>query len=334
MSSLHLLTIGLLTLTLSSFHAAQTDDPRAVMGKAEEVIEHIERSSGKTSLISPDDPESKERIRIVNLYDAFGEEQEEMQLDWGFSAFVEYRGRRILFDGGNSPEILARNAHAQGIDLSTVDIAILSHRHPDHASGLDYLLEVNPDVALYLPAETSLGAPEPFDLGEVSDEVIASLLPRQLYFGRATKTIDFNPGDRFRDARSQFISSSREIAPGIDLIVTMNERFQIHELSLALKIQDGVVLISGCSHSGLPVIVQELKSRTQDDVVLLLGGYHLGWTSMEKIKELARTLKNDLGVKRVAPAHCSGYGAFKVFQDVFADDFIFFGLGREIELED
>lgn len=320
MQSLPLLTITLLALTLSPNSGTRTDDPHAIMGRA--------------SLTTPDDPEAKESIRIVNLYDAFGEEQEEMQLDWGFSAFIEYRGRRILFDGGNSPEILARNAHAQGIDLSTVDIAILSHRHPDHASGLDYLLEVNPEVALYLPAETSLGAPEPFDLGEVSDEVIASLLPRQLYFGRATKTIDYNPGDRFRGARSQFISSSREITPGIDLIVTMNERFRIHELSLALKTQDGVVLISGCSHSGLPVIVQELKSRTHDDVVLLLGGYHLAWKSMETITELARTLKNDLGVKRVAPAHCSGHGAFKVFQDVFADDFVFFGLGTEIELED
>jgi 7,8-dihydropterin-6-yl-methyl-4-(beta-D-ribofuranosyl)aminobenzene 5'-phosphate synthase len=41
-----------------------------------------------------------------------------MQKDWGYAAFVEYGGKRILFDTGNNPDILAQNAKAKGIDLS------------------------------------------------------------------------------------------------------------------------------------------------------------------------------------------------------------------------
>ena len=79
--------------------------------------------------------ESGERIRIVNIFDAFGEVSEGVQLSWGFSAYIEYRGQTILFDGGGNPEILSQNARALSIDLTKVDFAILSHRHPDHAAG-------------------------------------------------------------------------------------------------------------------------------------------------------------------------------------------------------
>jgi metal-dependent hydrolase (beta-lactamase superfamily II) len=41
-----------------------------------------------------------------------------VQKDWGYAALVEYGGKRILFDSGNNPEILAQNATAKGADLS------------------------------------------------------------------------------------------------------------------------------------------------------------------------------------------------------------------------
>jgi 7,8-dihydropterin-6-yl-methyl-4-(beta-D-ribofuranosyl)aminobenzene 5'-phosphate synthase len=66
--------------------------------------------------------------RITILYDAFGKSSP-MEKDWGYSALVEYRGKRILFDTGNSPEILAKNAKVKGADLSRLDFVVLSHRH-------------------------------------------------------------------------------------------------------------------------------------------------------------------------------------------------------------
>jgi 7,8-dihydropterin-6-yl-methyl-4-(beta-D-ribofuranosyl)aminobenzene 5'-phosphate synthase len=40
--------------------------------------------------------------------------QSTMQKDWGYAAFVEYGGKRILFDTGNNPDILAQNATPLG----------------------------------------------------------------------------------------------------------------------------------------------------------------------------------------------------------------------------
>ena len=63
---------------------------------------------------SPLSEPSKAEITI--LYDAFGKPSA-MTKDWGFSALIEYRGKRILFDTGNNADIFARNVRALGIDL-------------------------------------------------------------------------------------------------------------------------------------------------------------------------------------------------------------------------
>src|SRR5262245_7412576 len=73
--------------------------------------------------------------QITVLYDAFGKTST-MKKDWGFSALIEYGGKRILFDTGNNAEIFAHNVEAKGIDLRQLDFAIVSHRHGDHTSGL------------------------------------------------------------------------------------------------------------------------------------------------------------------------------------------------------
>src|SRR5712664_345202 len=92
------------------------------------------------------------KAQITVLYDAFGKPSA-MQRDWGYAALIEYGGKRILFDSGNNPEILAQNAKAKNIDLSKLDFVVMSHRHGDHMGGLAYVLKVNPTVKIYAPKE-------------------------------------------------------------------------------------------------------------------------------------------------------------------------------------
>jgi 7,8-dihydropterin-6-yl-methyl-4-(beta-D-ribofuranosyl)aminobenzene 5'-phosphate synthase len=90
--------------------------------------------------------------QITALYDVFGQTSA-MQKDWGYAVLVEYGGKRILFDTGNNPDILAQNAKAKDSELSKLDFVIMSHRHGDHMGGLAYLLRVNPKVTIYAPKE-------------------------------------------------------------------------------------------------------------------------------------------------------------------------------------
>ena len=72
-----------------------------------------------------------QKAQITVLYDAFGKPSA-MEKDWGFAALIEYGGKRILFDTGDNPDILAKNVKAKNVDLSKLDFVVMSHRHGDH----------------------------------------------------------------------------------------------------------------------------------------------------------------------------------------------------------
>jgi 7,8-dihydropterin-6-yl-methyl-4-(beta-D-ribofuranosyl)aminobenzene 5'-phosphate synthase len=274
-----------------------------------------------------------------NLYDAFGKDGP-AEKDWGFSAIVEYRGHTILFDAGRSADIFARNVHALGVDLRRVDIAVISHAHVDHTSGIDYLLSVDPKVVIYAPFDGDLGAP----FMKATSDPAADALPPELRY--TTREPPPSTG-RFWHADVRYVAKSAEIVPGVTLITTespflgaynkyprrggaASELSPLPELSLSLATDKGEVLIVGCSHSGVDRIVKETKVVVKRDVDLVMGGFHLFPFDEETIRALARTLKDDLGVRRVAPAHCTGHIAFRVLKETFGQECLYAGLGTDV----
>jgi 7,8-dihydropterin-6-yl-methyl-4-(beta-D-ribofuranosyl)aminobenzene 5'-phosphate synthase len=284
---------------------------------------------------------------ILNLYDAFGYQKRGTVLDWGFSALIRYNGKIILFDTGNNADGFEHNVKALGVDLTQVDLAVLSHRHTDHISGFDYMLKVKPTVKAYLPADSALGAPSHLTFSKDTKESLAGLPPEQLYFGGRVNSIDYKPGDRFHGANTEFVPASREIAPGIYFIVTrsvMMGDFSAYppsepghpdlagfpEISLALKTEKGIVLITGCSHSKVEEIVRAAKQFTGGNIDLVEGGFHLFPYDATYITNIAHLMKDDLGVRRVAPAHCTGNLAFKVFRDLYGENYDYAGVESEV----
>ena len=285
---------------------------------------------------------------ILNLYDAFGYQKRGTVLDWGFSALVRYNGKTILFDTGNSADNFEHNVKALGVDLNQVDIAVLSHRHFDHISGFDYMLKIKPAVEAYLPADAALGAPVHLTFSHDSKESLAGVPPEQLYFDGKTNSIDYKPGERFHAATdAEFVPSNREIAPGMYLIVTrsvMTGDFSAYppsepghpdlagfpELSLAMKTEKGVVLITGCSHSKVEEIVRATRQFLGGNIDLVEGGFHLFPYDAAYISNIARLMKDDLGVRRVAPAHCTGNLAFKILRDVYGENYNYAGVESEV----
>jgi 7,8-dihydropterin-6-yl-methyl-4-(beta-D-ribofuranosyl)aminobenzene 5'-phosphate synthase len=104
----------------------------------------------------------------------------------------------------------------------------------------------------------------------------------------------------------------------------------IPELSLALVTSNGVVLVTGCSHSGIETIVQKTRQTAGRDIQLVIGGFHLLPYNAAEIRQLAVRLKEELGVRRAAPAHCTGMLAFHIFREVFGTDYVAAGLGSEV----
>ena len=293
-------------------------------------------------------------VRIVNLYDAFGKSNPDVTLDFGFSAYVEYRGTRILFDAGTDAAILQKNAQALGIDLAEIDYAVASHSHADHISGFDYLLEVNPDVRIFFPNDFFGGAaPLRFSVRGTEAKAAEELPEDMRYFGGGVDEVDIRSSGRFWKANVEYVDSTIVVAPGVTLIATSSpflgtfSRYPnlgltgetssatvnysgLPELSMMLDTERGAVLLVGCSHSTVEAIVRKSIAVTGDPVALVMGGYHLLPYTEEELTDFTKRLQDELGVTQVAPAHCTGHLAFKVLMAAYGNNFIRAGLGSEI----
>jgi 7,8-dihydropterin-6-yl-methyl-4-(beta-D-ribofuranosyl)aminobenzene 5'-phosphate synthase len=268
--------------------------------------------------------------RMTVLYDAFGKSSR-LKKDWGFSAFVEYRGKRILFDTGNDSDTFAQNVKALGNDLKKLDFAVISHRHGDHISGLNYLLRVNPGVRVYAPKEGFgvFGAALPGTFYR-KDESLPGYM--RYYDGHAPEKMTF--GTPWPGANFVWVDNLTEVAPGIYLISTVSQTpgtLELRELSLAIKSPKGVVLGVGCSHPGIENIL-EASMAVDKHVHLVFGGLHLVTTPDPEITRLAAALHDQWKVDRMAPGHCTGEPAFAAFQKAFGDHYLYAGLGSVIEL--
>jgi 7,8-dihydropterin-6-yl-methyl-4-(beta-D-ribofuranosyl)aminobenzene 5'-phosphate synthase len=288
---------------------------------------------------------------IINLYDAFGNNEKGLIKDFGFSAILKYNGKIILFDSGSNADIFKQNVNRLGIDLTQVDIAIASHSHFDHISGFDYLVEVNPDIKIYFPFDIYWGANFPFNLGGV-DPGIADSLPKEMkYFDGDFKNYKFNQTGRFWKADVHYIKESQEIAPGINLIATSSSNMgyfikhplsnlsedwekarliKLPELTLSLETSQGDVIIVGCSHSLVLDIIRETQSFTNNNTALVYGGYHLLPYEETDVNQIVLKMKKEFSVSKVAPAHCTGHLAFKILKDHYQENYLFAGLGEEI----
>lgn len=270
-------------------------------------------------------PPEPTKAQITILYDAFGKPSA-MQKDWGYAALVEYAGKRILFDTGNQPGILAQNAKAREIDLARLDFVVMSHRHGDHMGGLAYVLSVNPKVKIYAPKE-GFGV-YGGDLPGTFYRKEASLPPEQRYFdGTPPEMMRF--GSAWPGANVQLVDKDMEISPGIHLITLISDRpgtLELRELSLALDTPDGMVIVVGCSHPGIGKIV-EAATRINPHIQLIAGGFHLVVASDADIARVVTALRDQFQVEEIAPGHCTGEPAFAALRKAFGNRYLYAGLG-------
>jgi 7,8-dihydropterin-6-yl-methyl-4-(beta-D-ribofuranosyl)aminobenzene 5'-phosphate synthase len=266
--------------------------------------------------------------QITVLYDAFGKTSN-MQRDWGYSALIEYAGRRILFDTGNNSAILEQNAKAKGIDLSKLDFVVMSHRHGDHMGGMAYLLKVNPRVKIYAPKE-GFGV-YGGDLPSSFYRKEPSLPPEQRYYNGAPPEV-MRFGSAWPGANVELVDQNTEIAHNIHLIALVSDKpgtLELRELSLAIDTPDGMAIVVGCSHPGIDKIVAA-AATIKPRIHIIAGGFHLLVTSDEDIQKIVTTLHDTYKVELVAPGHCTGEPAFKALKMAFGDRYLYAGLGTSL----
>jgi 7,8-dihydropterin-6-yl-methyl-4-(beta-D-ribofuranosyl)aminobenzene 5'-phosphate synthase len=268
--------------------------------------------------------------RITILYDAFGKSSP-LTKDWGYASLIEYGGKRILFDTGNNAQIFEHNVKALRVDLRNLDFVVISHRHADHTSGINYLLTINPKIKIYVPDEPwglfARGVGNDFYRRD------PSLPPDMRYYDGHPPEI-LEAGTPWPEGNFIPVDQKTEVAAGVFILPgfsTTPGTLELKELSLAIKSPKGVILIVGCSHPGIEKIL-DASMAIEKHVHLIFGGLHLIRTPDPEISRLATALHDQWRVDQLAPGHCTGEPAFAAFRKAFGDQYLYAGLGSVIEL--
>ncbi len=102
-----------------------------------------------------------------------------------------------------------------------------------------------------------------------------------------------------------------------------------NEHGLIILTDQGSILITGCAHPGVADMAERAIQITGEELLLVMGGFHLFRQMNSKIRKTAQRLK-DLGVRYVAPSHCTGTEAGLIFSEIFGDNNLGSGVGRVI----
>ncbi len=236
---------------------------------------------------------------------------EDLKAEHGLSLYIETGKQKILFDMGQT-EAFVENAEEMGIDLSQVDVAILSHGHYDHGGGLRRFMEINHKAIIYLNRN--------------------AFLP---YYNGAEKYIGLDQ-ELKQSKRLVFVDDILEIGEGLTLCSCNRKNMPFsfsnfglmkkendrmvpddfrHEQYLLIQEASKKILLSGCSHKGILNIMHWLKPD------VLIGGFHFSKMDCIQDTEALRFAAESLKEypTKYFTGHCTGVEQYVFLKEILGD---------------
>jgi 7,8-dihydropterin-6-yl-methyl-4-(beta-D-ribofuranosyl)aminobenzene 5'-phosphate synthase len=227
-----------------------------------------------------------------------------LETAWGFGCLIEGLDRTVLFDTGGDGRILLANMKKLKIDPTSIEAVVLSHEHGDHVGGMQGLIQARAEASME-GARPPVYVPTGFPDG----------LKKQL-----------------RGLSSELIEAedSVDVCAGARTTGTLGKG-RIVEHALCVKTPAGWVLVTGCAHPGVENLAARATELVGEPLELVMGGFHMVQHSPAQIDAVIDRCK-ELGVRRVAPCHCTGDPARARFAERYGDACTLAGVGHHFQL--
>jgi len=232
-------------------------------------------------------------MKITIIYDnEIVKDIKGLKAGWGFSCFIQTKEKNILFDTGWDGDMLVSNMQLLGFSPQDIDLVVISHSHWDHSGGLARVLNLNKNLEAYVPKSFSKHLKE--EIKKRSD--------------------------------TYEISKSREICPKIyttgeieGSLLIGKTRVSIKEQSLIISTAKGLVVITGCAHSGIKKILNSANKLGK--VYGLMGGFH-NFEEYNLLKD----------IPLIVPTHCTANK--KKIMSLFPKNCLEGGVGFQVDFQD
>ena len=269
-----------------------------------------------------------------------------MRAEHGLSLYIDAEGWKLLFDTGSSALFLG-NAKNLGLRLNDLDALALSHNHCDHTGGLEFLLDLytgappifaHPKVFNQSYAQPKAGGEIqtgrraarnigfPYPLG------LTGLQKRGIELTMNTEPLEIHQdswlsGEVPRTCPFEDVGGKFFLDPGL----TQPDDL-IDDQALIIKTDRGLIVISGCCHSGIVNTLQAVGSLFPNTPVwAVVGGFHLLEAEAARVERSIDFLTS-LNPQRVIAGHCTGFDALCSLRRAFGKRFQRLSVGTRYTL--
>lgn len=234
----------------------------------------------------------------------------------GLSFLITTQGKKILFDTGYS-DLFLKNAKEMGENLLDLDMVVLSHGHFDHTGGLPALIRhLNQAVIENIPVTIPTVVTHPFcfyprpklPLPNIGSLISEEEMRRQFSFVTSTgphwltnDLVFLGQIERKFDFEYTAAGKRKILVPDGSM---MDDQL-LDDTALAFRSENGLVIITGCSHSGICNIVEQAKMVCEEErIVDIIGGLHLISPDQPRLEKTVSHLR-DLHLASLHACHCT-----------------------------
>lgn len=238
----------------------------------------------------------------------------------GWSCWVEFGDRRLLFDVGQGG-VLLHNAYRLGVRLDHARDVVLSHGHYDHVDGLPNAIRGAHPVRVWMHAD--------------------AVKPKYRSRNGKSRYIGMSPAAR--QALEKPTSISRWVEKPVEIVsglfatgpIPRTTSFEspgagfyrdeaalttdpiLDDQAIFFRSAQGLVILLGCAHAGVVNTIRYVREIAGDQPIhAIIGGTHLVDAKEHRITETINALRDE-NVEMIAPAHCTGYPAMHQLSNAF-----------------
>lgn len=275
-------------------------------------------------------------VKITTLIENNQDDNCLLYNEHGLSLYIEADGKKIIFDTGQTG-IFIENAKKLNIDLKGLDYVIISHGHYDHSGGFTSLVKEIDNPYKLVISEKFFD--NKFSHKEKEYKYTGNSFDNN-YLQDNNIQVDYVNEDMHNISENIVVVSNFERKTSFE---NLNDRFFVKinnnlekdsfldEISLAIKLKEGLLVILGCSHVGVVNILETLSKRTNMPIYGIVGGTHLVEADEFRLNKTIKYFK-EKDIKIIAVSHCTGEKAIERLKNESKDRFLYNNTGNILEI--